>query len=138
MITDARDSPVSPSPAGMAPKRIQLSRARGWRLPPNASVISRPSRYGNPWRVVEDTNGAWQVKGHGIRYTGFGSKAEATVAALERFADALDHALKYGFGSAGLRFDEADLAALRGRDVACWCPIDSACHGDVLLELAAE
>jgi hypothetical protein len=25
---------------------------------------------------------------------------------------------------------------LRGHDLCCWCPLDSPCHGDVLLELA--
>ncbi|MBB4212022.1 uncharacterized protein DUF4326 [Rhodothalassium salexigens DSM 2132] len=25
---------------------------------------------------------------------------------------------------------------LRGRDLACWCPLDQPCHADVLLALA--
>ena len=25
---------------------------------------------------------------------------------------------------------------LRGRDLACWCPLDQPCHADVLLDLA--
>lgn len=25
---------------------------------------------------------------------------------------------------------------LRGKDLACWCPLDQPCHADVLLELA--
>jgi hypothetical protein len=29
-----------------------------------------------------------------------------------------------------------DLSALRGRDLACWCPLDQPCHADVLLYLA--
>jgi Domain of unknown function (DUF4326) len=29
-------------------------------------------------------------------------------------------------------------AALTGRDLACWCPLDQPCHADVLLELANE
>jgi hypothetical protein len=28
------------------------------------------------------------------------------------------------------------LYMLRGRDLVCWCPLDQACHADVLLELA--
>jgi hypothetical protein len=24
---------------------------------------------------------------------------------------------------------------LRGHNLACWCPLDGPCHGDVLLEL---
>lgn len=31
---------------------------------------------------------------------------------------------------------ELDLAELRGKDLACWCPLSSPCHADVLLELA--
>ena len=27
-------------------------------------------------------------------------------------------------------------AALGGRDLACWCPLDKPCHADVLLRLA--
>jgi hypothetical protein len=27
-------------------------------------------------------------------------------------------------------------AVLRGRNLACWCPLDQPCHADVLLELA--
>ncbi len=28
------------------------------------------------------------------------------------------------------------LEELRGKDVACWCPLTSPCHGDVLLYMA--
>jgi hypothetical protein len=27
-------------------------------------------------------------------------------------------------------------AELRGKDLACWCPLDQPCHADVLLEIA--
>jgi hypothetical protein len=30
-----------------------------------------------------------------------------------------------------LHFDE-----LRGKNLACWCPLDQPCHAEVLLELA--
>lgn len=29
-----------------------------------------------------------------------------------------------------------DLGDLRGKNLACWCPMDEPCHSDVLLELA--
>ena len=35
------------------PERIQLKRKKGWRLPANTVVVSRPSRWGNPFRVGE-------------------------------------------------------------------------------------
>ena len=27
---------------------------------------------------------------------------------------------------------------LRGKDLACWCPLDQPCHADVLLEIANQ
>ena len=27
-------------------------------------------------------------------------------------------------------------AQLRGKDLACWCPLDQPCHADILLEIA--
>jgi hypothetical protein len=34
-------------------ERIQLRRTRGWRKPAGAIVVSRPSRWGNPFPVAE-------------------------------------------------------------------------------------
>ena len=33
-------------------------------------------------------------------------------------------------------FPWSDVAELRGKDLACWCPLDQPCHADVLLEIA--
>jgi hypothetical protein len=30
----------------------------------------------------------------------------------------------------------ADFSAIRGKDLACWCPLDQPCHVDILLEVA--
>ena len=38
----------------------------------------------------------------------------------------------------GLIDHELYLAPLRGKNLACWCPLDQPCHADVLLELANE
>jgi hypothetical protein len=32
--------------------------------------------------------------------------------------------------------DERFAEQLRGKDLACWCPLDQPCHADVLLEIA--
>lgn len=37
----------------MIPSRVQLSRKRGWRKPAGAVVVSRPSRWGNPYTIAE-------------------------------------------------------------------------------------
>lgn len=33
------------------PERIQLSRKKGWRKPESTVVVSRPSRWGNPYPI---------------------------------------------------------------------------------------
>ena len=35
-----------------------------------------------------------------------------------------------------LELTKPDLSELRGKDLACWCPVEFPCHADVLLELA--
>ena len=30
------------------------------------------------------------------------------------------------------------IEALKGKDLACWCPLDQPCHADILLELANQ
>jgi Domain of unknown function (DUF4326) len=34
------------------PRRIQLRRTPGWRKPPGAVVVARPTRWGNPYQVA--------------------------------------------------------------------------------------
>jgi hypothetical protein len=35
-----------------------------------------------------------------------------------------------------LQRDPNFLVPLRGKNLACWCPLDQPCHADVLLDLA--
>ncbi len=96
------------------PQRIRLRRSKGWRKPEGAVVVARPSKWGNPWRV-----------GDPHPMTGRTMSVADTVdlyrAALER--------RDLEFCTEGFE-DE-----LRGRDLACWCPLDQPCHGDVLLDV---
>lgn len=39
------------------PERIQLKRARGFRLPPNTVIVARPSQWGNPFRYRDESSG---------------------------------------------------------------------------------
>jgi hypothetical protein len=90
------------------PRRIQLRRAKGWRKPPGAVVVARPSRWGNPFRIGVDGD------------------RSACVDAYRRALLA---------GELRVTVDDAR-GELAGRDLACWCPPGAACHADVLLEVA--
>ena len=102
--------------------RIQLKRSKGWRMPDNTVKIDRTTRYGNPFEVFESDTG-WSIKGPEFACAGLASKAEASAIAVEAYRQ---------WAVAG---NTPDLTALRGKNLACWCPLEGACHGDVLLEL---
>lgn len=90
------------------PRRIRLSRKRGYRKPDNAVRVTRPGKYGNPYRV------------------GVHGDAAECVALFEAM---MNQELAAG------RMKEM-LAELRGKDLACFCALDAPCHADVLLRLA--
>jgi len=96
--------------AAHPPKRIQLRRTKGWRKPEGAVVVARPSRWGNPFRVSDAP----------------GDHPDPQRWAVEQFRL---------WAVTGLDVD-AVRDHLAGHDVACWCPLSSRCHGDVLLEMA--
>lgn len=105
------------------PHRIQRSRAKGWRMPPGAVYVGRPSRWGNPWKP------------------GDGPLLGPPDSAYENHGFYLDELLAIGAFERltvpeRLGTDPAWLEPLRDHDLACWCPLDKPCHADVLLELA--
>lgn len=101
---------MAPDSGLTRPLRVRLSRKRGWRKPANTVVVSRPSRWGNPFAAT-------------------GEADRARVVALYRaFLGQADNA--------ALRM--AARRELRGKNLACWCPLDGPCHADVLLEVANE
>jgi hypothetical protein len=102
----------------MSAHRIQRRRTRGWRMPEGAVYVGRPSKWGNPYSA-----------------TGQGCTPETAV-------DMFRHMLARApcgdgqWGRAGETVYDTIRRDLRGRDLACWCPLDSPCHADVLLEIA--
>lgn len=106
------------------PVRIQLSRRKGWRMPPNTVKVDRSTPWGNPFVVGE--NGMRRVDAVAyFRYLIAGmvciSISSESIAKQRAFH-------KYACGH---------LKDLRGKNLACWCPLDSKdCHADVLLALA--
>lgn len=137
-----------------APKRIQLRRTKGWRIPKGAVIVDRRSKWGNWYKPVQVGSlysvqryvdalpdpKAWIVimldkYGHrtGSQWGGFTGKADATAFAVDMHARSL-RATRLDLD--GLHHHEFYLRDLRGRDLACWCPLDAPCHADVLLELA--
>lgn len=102
------------------PIRVQLSRAKGWRMPENTVKVDRSTPWGNPWAAGK---------------TAFDGRSPIDAdGAVGMFRDMLADP---GKRDAAGYYDDDDIRAnLRGKNLACWCPIGAPCHADVLLELA--
>jgi hypothetical protein len=92
------------------PKRIQLKRVKGWRMPEMAVKVARPGKWGNPYIVPED-----------------GTREKVT----RKFEESLLS------GTGRVKFTVEDVRReLIGRDLACFCDHSGPCHADVLLAVA--
>ncbi len=99
------------------PVRIQRKRTKGFRLPTGCIYVGRPSKWGNPYAMG------------GVTLAGITAGPQTRSDVVEMF--------RANFVNEGL-----DATELRGKDLACWCPLEDGeenrvpCHADVLLELA--
>jgi hypothetical protein len=103
------------------PKRIQLRRTKGWRKPEGTVVVSRPSRWGNPFRPHETYRFTYRDGHIGM---GIAGGQDSVVRLFEAFLDARPD------------LQQAVREELAGHDLACWCRLDEPCHADVLLSFA--
>lgn len=114
----------------MSPVRIQRKRAKGWRMPEGAVYVGRGSLWGNPFAIgwailIESPNDV--VDKNGARILGSMGTIENAGQAVAWFKAHCEH-------WPGIRIRARK--ELKGKDLACWCPLDKPCHADVLLELA--
>ena len=106
----------------MTPRRIRLSRAKGWRLPEGAFNCARPGPLGNPFKVGRDGTREECVRLYRMMVEGLICLGRPAPTPEEQIA-----ALKYLL---------AHREELRGCDLACWCALDGKpCHVDVILEV---
>lgn len=115
------------------PKRIQRSRARGWRMPEGALYAGRGSKYGNPFVVgapyfVVDM--AAYLKGQPL------SEAMWKTYTAVDAVDCYKRWLPAQVGRSGFSLVQEAKADLRGHDLACWCGLGDVCHVDWLLSIA--
>jgi uncharacterized protein DUF4326 len=106
----------------VAPRRVQLQRTKGWRMPPNTVKVDRSSRLGNPFTV-------------GLVACGCRAVGECThnMMRCETAAEAVQAYREIPRSETRLAYLRD---TLRGKNLACWCPLDQPCHADVLLEIA--
>ena len=108
------------------PKRVQLKREKGWRMPADAVKVDRTTKFGNPFSAYGAENSVQYFR---IWITGELTDGEIR----EKFPEIIAHHL-----ITRRKAIQNSLSELSGRDLACWCSEGAPCHADVLLELAAQ
>lgn len=107
------------------PKRIQLRRAKGWRMPENAVKVDRSTKWGNPFTVAAALEAGYN-----------GTDAELRGMCVDAFRRWLDGEYQPAIEPERRAYILSHIDQLRGHDLGCWCPLDGPCHADVLLEAA--
>lgn len=95
------------------PMRFQRSRRKGWKKPNDAVYVGRGTQWGNPFRITS-------------------TRTREEAVRLYRYEIVRHNGGIVGFNQFWVR------AKLKGKHLMCWCPLDVACHADVLLELANQ
>lgn len=103
----------------MKPVRVQLSRKKGWRMPPNSMSVARTSQWGNPYMINHKK----------MHIDGQIHDVPDRATAVRLYKEWVEHWLKEY---------PTMLEPLRGKNLACFCPHDQPCHANVLLELANQ
>ena len=105
------------------PIRIQRKRTKGWKMPDNTVYVGRGSKWGNPFVNPKVALECYRKM----------------ITSLVNWKDHAKHGYSASFfnekGKLVTLYPE-DLEKLRGKNLACWCPISKPCHADILLELA--
>jgi hypothetical protein len=119
------------------PVRIQRKRTKGWKLPPNTVCVTRPGKWGNPFRV-----GCHYRRGNGgdSRFTGMGYVHafawEPGYTTIKTPDEAVEWYRWYYTAPAMAGVRDRMRRELRGKNLACFCAPGSPCHADILLEIA--
>lgn len=91
-------------------------------MPENTVYVGRPTKWGNPHKVGVSLH---RLPGGNYRYM---TPDDAVAAYREEI---MPYWTDHRRGP-----NRLDLADLRGKNLACFCPLDQPCHADVLLELS--
>lgn len=110
------------------PERLVRRRTPGWRKPADTVIVSRPSRFGNPFTLAM----AYEL-GYAHR-TNTAHARSAVVGAFFRWLTG-DRDMWQDGDEAREKILDA-LPSLRGKHLACYCPDGDTCHADALLSFA--
>lgn len=120
-------------------QRIQRKRTAGWRIPLNTKCITRPGKWGNPFKVTKHDSSYYRVSVNVKNPfdkavltniliesgpAGFTTKTAASEHAAKLFGKLMD---KFPQNYPLSDFDEIE-------NIACFCKEGDPCHGDEIIK----
>lgn len=99
----------------MKPIRIQRKRTKGWKMPKNTVYVGRPTIWGNPFSMGTPET---LVELYGEYIQGYNRFHDSSPTPRDRTTE--------------IRKE------LKGKNLACWCPLNQPCHADILLKIAND
>lgn len=138
-------------------ERIQRKRTKGYKMPPNAVYVGRPTKLGNPF-FVRDGLVHFQLNRYTSKIKWWDNRYYHGLLPMWSLIDNdvinknivnlyrrwLNGETKFGeepstwLPEAMIKpppTKEEIIQFINGRDVACWCSLDKPCHVDVILEI---
>jgi hypothetical protein len=108
------------------PRRVQLMREKGWRMPADTVKVDRTTQFGNPFTSL---GGAKSVELFRLWVTGELTDGEIR----EKFPQIIASHL-----ISRRKVIQANIGSLARKNLACWCGQQDQCHADVLLDIANQ
>ena len=118
-------------------QRVVRTRKNGWKKPINTFFVSRPTKYGNQFKLEKGN-----IYGDASHRTGDQYPWVLIEPAPENIHARLVELYREWLAGNNpwdiipVPFTDKDIMEeLAGHDLACYCPLDRPCHADVLLEV---
>ena len=103
------------------PRRIQLRRAKGWRMPENTIKVDRSTHLGNPFIVGKHGTVKECIDLFNYLLAGY------QCFSVDR--ECVDRQRRF------VQYFQMHRTELKGKNLACWCKDKQPCHADILLKI---
>lgn len=111
--------------------RIQRKREKGWRMPENTIYVGRPTKWGNPMKIIGKK--AFIQRFHQKEFVPYDNIEHENI--QQFVVDWYKSYIKHNIKKYPKKFN---LDELRGKNLSCFCSESHPCHVDVLLELITQ
>ncbi len=123
------------------PIRIQRKRVKGWKMPPNTVSVTRPGRFGNPFKLLANTiyfeyePNQWR-RLYSSGFDGAHSNHDVVKLFSELLFDTNSHPeLRIVYARDKIKKMSDRIFDLSGKNLACFCASEP-CHASILISLA--